>query len=160
MYNEPGRDEKALKISSPAFEQGGNIPELYSCNGKDYSPPLEWLNVPPEAETLALIMDDPDAPGGTFVHWVVYDMPSQVTKLEQDRPAGPNLPEGGTQGANNFGNTGYGGPCPPSGSHRYFFKLYALDSRLNLDPGATKDQLEQAMEGHILDKAELMANFP
>lgn len=151
-------DRKTMKIESQAFQADGMIPTSYSCDGQDTSPPLSWDAPPEGAQSLALIVDDPDAPGRTFVHWVLYDIPPETQQLPEG-VGSESTPGGGIQGKNDFGNIGYGGPCPPSGSHRYFFKLYALDRQLGLDTGATKAQLEAAMSGHILATAELIGRY-
>lgn len=148
----------SIELSSPAFADGDAIPAKYSCDGEDVSPPLQWRNVPQGAQSLALIMDDPDAPRGTWVHWVLYDIPPETGELPENVAPDDFLP-GGSQGNSSWNRIGYGGPCPPGGSHRYFFKLYALDALLNLDPGATKEQLLAAMEGHILAQGELMGTY-
>ena len=148
-----------MEIKSSAFSEGGMIPYQYTCDGKDISPPLAWQGVPDGAHSLALICDDPDAPVGTWVHWVYYDIPADKTGLSENVNTRENPPDGGTQGRNNFRKTGYGGPCPPGGTHRYFFKLYALDTILNLPPGATKKELLQKMEGHVISKAQLMGKY-
>lgn len=150
---------KTMKLESTAFIANGMIPFLYTCDGQDISPPLSWDAPPTGTQSLALIVDDPDAPGRIFVHWVVYDIPPEIRQLSQAVATTATLPNGGTQGENDFGNLGYGGPCPPSGIHRYFFKLYALDRELGLKSGATKAQLEAAMSGHILDSAELIGRY-
>lgn len=125
----------------------------YTCDGEDVSPPLQWSGVPPEAARLALIVDDPDAPAGTWVHWVLFDMPADLREL-------PEGGEAGVQGQTSFGQVGYGGPCPPGGSeHRYFFRLYALDQALGLPEGASRAEVDAAMEGHILAQAELMGLY-
>jgi hypothetical protein len=147
---------KVMEIKSPAFAQGEIIPKMYTCDGADISPPLEWTSAPEGTKSLALICDDPDAPMGTRVHWVVYDLPRSITKLPENIPPERILSGGGKQGTNDFPKIGYGGPCPPRGTHRYYFKLYALDTTVNLDPGATKKQLLKAMKGHILFESQLM----
>jgi len=150
---------KVMEIKSPAFEQEGMIPERYTCDGANVSPSLEWASAPEGTKSFALIYDDPDAPMGTWVHWVVYDLPESITKLPENIPPERILSGGGKQGTNDFRKIGYGGPCPPSGTHRYYFKLYALDTTVNLDPGATKDQLLKAMKGHILSEAQFMGKY-
>ena len=147
-----------MKIESPSFPDGGPIPRAFTCDGRDVSPPLSWTGLPAGAQTLALICDDPDAPGKTWVHWVLYDLPVSVGELPEGVPPQGEA-FGGRQGTNDFRKLGYGGPCPPSGTHRYFFKLYALDSPLRLPAGATKAQLERAMEGQILAQASLMGRY-
>lgn len=148
-----------IKIKSLAFEDGGMIPGKFTCDGLDVSPALEWESVPENAKTLAIICDDPDAPMGTWVHWVVFNIPVDLGGLEEDVPADEVLPTGAIQGKNDFRRIGYGGPCPPGGTHRYFFKIYALDTELDLSPGATKSQVLEAMEGHILAHGELMGRY-
>jgi len=143
-----------VQVTSAAFVQGEPIPVRYTCDGEDLSPPLSWRGVPPGTQSLVLIMDDPDAPVGTWVHWVLYNVPPEVEEL----------PEGvsgiGVEGMNSWQRTGYGGPCPPAGKpHRYFFKVYALDAPMNLPTGATKAQVERAMQGHLLAQGELMGTY-
>jgi hypothetical protein len=146
-------------LASSAFKDGGPIPPAYTCEGRDVSPPLSWTEPPPETKSLALIADDPDAPGKTWVHWVAYNLPPALRRLSEAVPTDDELPDGTRQGLTDFGRTGYGGPCPPSGTHRYFFKLYALGTVLDLGPGATKHQLERAMNGHVLGEARLMGTY-
>lgn len=141
----------SMKISSPEFANNKFIPKKFTCQGKDINPALIIEDIPKEAESLALIVDDPDAPMGTWIHWVVFDIPI-VKRIEEN-----SIP--GRQGSNDFGREDYGGPCPPSGTHRYFFKVYALDKKLNLSEGISLSVLESAMEGHILDKAELIGLY-
>jgi len=148
-----------IKITSPAFEEGGMIPEVYTCDGIDISPPLKWSSVLQGTKTLALICDDPDAPVGTWVHWVIFNIPGDITELPENIPPEQELANGGIQGMNDSRKIGYGGPCPPGGTHRYFFKIYALDTEVDLQPGATKSQLLNAMEGHILAKGQLMGTY-
>ncbi len=149
----------AFSIESRAFAKGGEIPAKFTCTGDDVSPALKWNEPPAGTQSLALIADDPDAPAGTWVHWVAYDIAPQTRELPEGAGKG-QLPGGGQQGKNDFRRSGYGGPCPPPGKpHRYFFKLYALDTKLNLKPGATKSDLEQAMKGHVLAQTELMGTF-
>ncbi len=143
-----------LKISSPAFAHQGSIPARYTCDGGDASPPLVVENVPAGARSLALIVDDPDAPAGMWVHWVLWNIPASTREIHED-----SVPAGGVQGKNDWGRNRYGGPCPPSGTHRYFFKLYALDTALNLDAVANKKSLERAMAGHVLARAELVGTY-
>jgi hypothetical protein len=150
---------KIMKIESTAFTANGMIPSVYTCDGQNISPDLNWDEPPLGTQSLALIVDDPDAPGQTFVHWVIYDLPPQIHHLPKAVAPQATLASGGVQGKNDFGKLGYGGPCPPSGVHRYFFKLYALDRELGLKAGATKDQLEAAMNGHILAAAELIGRY-
>ena len=141
-------DYKALKVSSSAFEEGKPIPLKYSCKGDDINPPLDIENIPEEAHSLVLIVDDPDAPGKTWVHWIVWNIPIMHHIKENSVP--------GTEGINDFKRNEWGGPCPPSGTHRYYFKVYALDTQLNLPLGTTKKQLEKAMDEHILAFGSLM----
>lgn len=148
-----------MKLESNAFSANGTIPAKYTCDAEDTSPDLRWDTPPVETQSLVLIVDDPDAPSGTFVHWVLYDLPSETRQLAEGVELGPTLEGGGVQGETSFGRLGYGGPCPPSGTHRYYFKLYALDGPLGLKSGATKQQVAAAMEGHILDSAELMGRY-
>ncbi len=149
-----------LKLSSSAFQPGGDIPREFTCEGADESPELSWSGAPPGTKSFALIADDPDAPAGTWVHWVIFDLPPETQHLPRGVPKQAELQGGGRQGNNDFDRVGYGGPCPPPGKpHRYFFKLYALDTPLNLKAGATKRDLERAMRGHILAQAELMGRY-
>lgn len=148
-----------FQLTSTAFSQGTPIPALYTCQGRDISPPLAWGEPPASTRSFALIMDDPDAPVGIWVHWVIYNLPPEARSLPEALPTDGQLPDGSLQGKNSWNRLGYGGPCPPSGTHRYFFKLYALDTTLSLSTGASKGQLIQAMEGHILAQAELMGTY-
>jgi hypothetical protein len=155
-----GGEVMAFELKSPAFEQGGNIPKRYTCEGQDISVPLIWKDAPLKTRSFALISDDPDAPIGIWVHWVIYDIPDTATELKEGIPTDASLPDGSRQGMNDFRRIGYGGPCPPPGKpHRYFFKLYALDTMLYLNPGATKKQLLKAMEGHILAETQLIGKY-
>lgn len=148
-----------MKIESPVFRDGGSIPAEYTCDGRDISPPLSWSGVPGGIRSLALICDDPDAPMGTWVHWVLYNLPSETLSLPEGVPPDAVLDSGALQGKNDFGRIGYGGPCPPSGKHRYFFKLYALDSLLSLKQGAEKKELLKAMEGHIRGECRIVGHY-
>jgi len=149
----------SIQITSPAFSEGNPIPKKYTCDAEDISPPLAWSGVPAGATSLALIADDPDAPVGTWVHWVIFNLPPTLTGLIEGIAKTPTV-EGGQQGNNDFRKTGYGGPCPPRGkSHRYFFKLYALDQELKLPSGASKADLENAMKGHVLAMGQLMGKY-
>jgi len=150
---------RIMKIASSAFNEGQKIPSKYTCDGQDVSPPLEWDSLPDGTESFSLICDDPDAPRGTWVHWVVYDIPPHMKNLAENVPPDRELGSGIRQGKNDWLKIGYGGPCPPSGTHRYYFKLYALDTKLNLKPGLTKEQLLQAMKGHVLAEAQLMGKY-
>ncbi|MFQ5798082.1 MAG: YbhB/YbcL family Raf kinase inhibitor-like protein [Bacteroidota bacterium] len=145
-----------IKMTSGAFEEGGMIPKQYTCDGPDVSPPLVWSSVPNGTKSLALICDDPDAPMGTWVHWVLFNLPPDIKELPEKVAPQKTLANGARQGTNDFRKIGYGGPCPPSGTHRYYFKLYALDTEINLEAGATKKELLKAMEGHILAEGQLM----
>ena len=142
-----------MKLTSSAFANNGNIPSDYTCDGAGLSPPLTLSDVPPNAKSLVLICDDPDAPVGTWDHWIVFNIPASAKEIQKGRE-----PQG-THGKNSWGRTGYGGPCPPSGTHRYFFKLYALDAALNLPPGSAKKQIEAAMQGYILANSELIGLY-
>ncbi len=149
-----------MQLISSAFKEGSPIPAKYTCDSTNVSPELKWTGAPPTAKSLALIADDPDAPVGTWVHWVLFDLPSNISELPEGLPRTQFIPAGGKQGLNDFKHLGYGGPCPPPGkAHRYFFKLYALDKQLDLKPGITKKDLEQAMQGHILAQAQLMGTY-
>jgi Raf kinase inhibitor-like YbhB/YbcL family protein len=149
----------ALEITSSAFAEGEMIPTRYTCDGPDVSPDLAWSGVPETAQSLALICDDPDAPVGTWVHWVLFNIPAGVSGLPSEIPPDANMENGARHGTNDFGRLGYGGPCPPGGTHRYFFKLYALDTALDLESGITKARLLEAMEGHIMAEAQLMDKY-
>ena len=147
-------------LTSPAFTDGATIPTQYTCTGADVSPPLQWTNPPAGTRSFALVVDDPDAPSGTWVHWVVYDIPETVQDIPEAIPKQDKFPKGGMQGMNDFKKVGHGGPCPPPGPpHRYYFRLYALDAVLNLKPRATKAQLLEASQRHILGEAMLMGRF-
>ena len=149
-----------LQISSTAFPEGGSIPKIYTCDSDNVSPPLAWSGAPTGTKSLALIVDDPDAPMGTWVHWVLFDIPASLSSLPEAVDRTPTVQGIGTQGKNDFGKTGYGGPCPPRGKpHRYFFKLYALDMALNLKAGASKAEVEKAMRGHILAQGLLIGTY-
>lgn len=148
-----------MELKSQAFQQGAMIPARYTCDGEDLSPPLDWSDPPGGTQSFALISDDPDAPVGTWVHWVVWNIPASNRALEENLPKTASLPNGAKQGTTDFRRVGYGGPCPPSGTHRYFFKLYALDTTLNLPASTTKKDLEKAMQSHILAQAELMGKY-
>ena len=148
-----------MEIKSQAFGQGGPIPARYTCDGQDISPPLSWSGAPAGTKSFALIADDPDAPAGTWVHWVVWNIPAGANALEENVPEKDTLPNGARQGTTDFGRIGYGGPCPPSGTHRYYFKLHALDATLNLTRSTTKKDLEKAMQGHVLAQADWMGTY-
>ncbi|HKG52734.1 MAG TPA: YbhB/YbcL family Raf kinase inhibitor-like protein [Anaerolineales bacterium] len=151
----------SLTVTSDAFANGQSIPAKYSCVGKNISPALAWNEPPAGTQSFALIVDDPDAPVGTWVHWVLFNIPSNTRNLQEDLPiTGKNVdPNAIYVGKNSSGNTRYDGPCPPSGTHRYYFKLYALDTTLSLLPGATKEQVLTEMKGHLLAQGELMGTF-
>lgn len=148
-----------MAIASAAFEPDGLIPAEYTCDGEDISPPLSWQGVPEAAQSLVVIVDDPDAPGGTFVHWVMYGLSSDVAALPAAVPPAAELEEGRRQGKNDFGNLGYGGPCPPRGIHRYVFKVYALDKSLALEAGASKRQVLEAISGQVLAGGKLVGRY-
>lgn len=150
----------AFQLKSTAFSNGDTIPKKFTCDGPDVSPALSWNDPPGGATAFALIMDDPDAPGGTWVHWVLYDLPASARELPEGVPKTQDLESAARQGINDFRRIGYGGPCPPPGAtHRYSFRLYALDRPTQLHAGATKGDLERAMKGHILAQAELLGRF-
>jgi Raf kinase inhibitor-like YbhB/YbcL family protein len=149
----------AFELTSPVFAPGESIPTKYTCDGDDISPPLAWTDPPAGTQSFALICDDPDAPVGTWVHWVLYNLPADARSLPEAVPSGAELSGGGLHGENSWRRLGYGGPCPPSGTHRYFFKLYALDTVLDLDAGVDKKQVLRAMDGHVLAQAELMGVY-
>lgn len=148
-----------FELTSTAFPDGQTIPSRYTCEGEDISPELSWGLPPSGTKAFALISDDPDAPRGTWVHWVVYNIPSSVRQLSEAFPKDAELPDGTRQGMTDFGRIGYGGPCPPSGIHRYFFKLYALERTLPLPPGVTAKELEESMYGHVLAEAKLLGTY-
>lgn len=149
-----------MQLKSSAFEGGADIPSRFTCDGANISPALHWSAPPKDTRSFALVMDDPDAPGRTWVHWLIYDLPPGARELPESVPPDARLASGAQQGRNDFRRPGYGGPCPPPGpAHRYFFKLYALDTTLDLGDGAKRAQLERAMRGHILAEAELMGRY-
>ena len=152
-------NDNHFSLSSSAFTQNGTIPSVYTCDSKDkngISPPLKWENAPKETVSFVIIMDDPDAPVGNWDHWLIFNIPATITKLDEDLKT---LPTGAQLGANSWDRSNYGGPCPPDREHRYFFKVYALDIMLPLEEGASKQEIEAAMEGHILAQAQLMARY-
>lgn len=153
-----GAKMETIQITSPAFDHGGMIPPKYTCDGDDISPPLEWDTLPQGTKSIVIIADDPDAPAKTWVHWLVWNLPPSFKGLEENIEPSDEL-GGATQGTTDFGKTGYGGPCPPSGTHRYFFKIYALDTTLDLEPSATKNDLLEAMQPSILAQGELMGKY-
>ena len=149
-----------ITLTSTAFEDGGKIPNLYTCEGDDISPPLQWSGAPVTARSYAMVCEDPDAPRGTWIHWVLYNISGDAVELTKAVPTLPELPSGARHGRNTAGDMAYAGPCPPPGGpHRYYFRLYALDITLNLPPGATKAELEQAMNQHILAQGTLMGTY-
>jgi len=149
----------AVTITSSSFTEGGLIPKKHTCDAEDISPDLNWSGVPKEVKSLALICDDPDAPVGTWVHWVLFNIPADVTTLQAGVSPDAVLKNGARHGKNDFRKLGYGGPCPPGGTHRYFFKIYALDTLLSLESGSTKSQLLAAMKGHVLAEGQLMGKY-
>ena len=155
----PPTTSGSIKLTSTAFKEGEPVPPQYTCDGVNVSPSLEWSGVPKSAKTLVIFADDPDAPAGTWVHWVLYNLPADNIGMVENLPATDELRAGGFQGKNDFGKIGYGGPCPPSETHRYFFKIYALDSELPLKAGATKAEVEKAMEGHVVTQGQLMGMY-
>ncbi len=168
----PSPEQLTIKLRSTAFADGGMIPHRFTCDGSDRSPDLSWSGVPAKSRTLALICDDPDAPAGTWSHWVVFNLPAQVAGLKEGVPASERVPNTSmeesppagsnpdvTQGKNDFGKVGYEGPCPPSGAHRYFFRLYALDERLELGSEATRTDVLKAIKGHILAEGRLIGKY-
>ena len=151
--------DMAITITSSAFAEGAIIPKKYTCDAEDISPDLKWSGVPQGTKSLALICDDPDSRGGPWVHWVLFNIPAEVTALAAGVPSDATLKNGARHGQNDFRKLGYGGPCPPRSAHRYFFKLYALDTVLTLESGSTKDQVLAAMKGHILAEGQLMGKY-
>jgi Raf kinase inhibitor-like YbhB/YbcL family protein len=143
-----------IKITTPAFREGGAIPVRFTCHGANISPQLEIVRAPSGAKSLALIVDDPDAPSGLFTHWLVWDIDPQKTTFPEN-----SAPAGAAQGTNDFGKRGYGGPCPPSGIHRYFFRVFALNNALNLKAGAKRSELDKAMSGHVIGQGELTGRY-
>lgn len=153
-------DQKSeIKVTSVAFKEGQPIPRQYTCAGVNISPPLEWSGVPKAAKTIAIIVNDPDAPSGDWVHWVLYNVPADNIGFVENVPATETLKAGGFQGKNDFGKVGYGGPCPPAGTHRYFFKLYAVDTELPLKAGATWAELQTALDDHVVAQGQLMGTY-
>ncbi len=143
-----------MQIKSKAFKNNGNIPKKYTCDGEDINPPLEFVDVPKDAVSLALVADDPDAPSKTWIHWIVWNINPETKEIAENEKL-----EKAVEGVTDFGKPGYGGPCPPSGSHRYFFRIYALDTKLNLDPSSDINQLQPEIDNHTIAKAELMARY-
>jgi Raf kinase inhibitor-like YbhB/YbcL family protein len=160
VAQEGGTQGMAFAVTSPSFQNGGSIPKKFTCDGADVSPELQWTAPPTGTQSFALIADDLDAPVGTWIHWVLFDLPAETKALAEGVAKVDQPPTGGRQGRNDFRKVGYGGPCPPPGKpHRYFFRVYALDKKLGLKPGASRQELDQAMQGHILAKAELMGTY-
>lgn len=155
-----GGTSMAMNVASSAFDEGTNIPKKYTCEGTNVSPQLQLSGIPAGTKSIALICDDPDAPMGTWVHWLLYNLPADTTTLAEGIAKTDSLPNGAAQGVNSGGKVGYDGPCPPPGNpHRYFFKVYALDTKLSLASRTTKKDVEAAMQGHILDKAAVMGKY-
>jgi Raf kinase inhibitor-like YbhB/YbcL family protein len=155
-----GRAVMTIQVSTSSFKAGGTIPTKFTCSGADVSPELSWPPPPADAKSLALIVDDPDAPAGTWNHWLLYNLPPSVHALPENQPRSAELPNGALQGKNDFGKFGYNGPCPPPGKpHRYFFRLYALDIKLDLKAGADRRTLDEALKGHIVAQGEVMGTF-
>jgi len=148
-----------IKLTSPAFQDNGPIPSKYTCDSENISPPLQWENIPDKTKAIVLICDDPDAPMGTWVHWVLYNLPKEKRSLEENFPDDETLEKGIRQGLNDFGHLGYGGPCPPGGTHRYFFKIYALDCRFEITQIPDKKMIENLMTGHILAQGLLTGKY-
>ena len=152
--------EGAMQVNSKMISPGGEFPKRETCDGQNTSPQLGWSGAPPATKSFALILDDPDAPGGTFTHWVVWNLPAGTHELPENLPKTAELAEGARQGRNDFGKVGYGGPCPPPGKpHRYFFRVFALDNAPAIKPGAGRGELERALQGHILAHGELMGRY-
>jgi hypothetical protein len=159
-YELQGGRAMSFALKSTAFANGGEIPRRYACDGADLSPALSWDNAPAGTQSLALIADDPDAPSGTWTHWIIWNIAAKATILPEGIPKAEVLDNGARQGRNDFKRIGYGGPCPPPGKpHRYFFKLYALDARLDVKPGAGRNELELAMKPHVLSQTEWMGTY-
>lgn len=158
---EPDRGTAAaMVLRSSAFADGQPIPDKYTCHGEDVSPPLQWSGAPARTKSIALTVEDPDAPMGIFTHWIIFDVPPAANGFPENETRSGTLPDGSKQGKNSFGNIGYNGPCPPAGkTHHYLFKVYALDTVLNLDPGATKSDLFDAMKGHVLAQGEWTGTY-
>jgi len=152
-------DKAEIKLTSVAFKEGEAIPRAYTCDGANVSPPLEWAGVPKTATTIAIVADAPDAPGGTCTHWLLYNLPADNIGLVENLTATEKVAAGGFQGTNDFGKIGYGGPCPPSGTHHYFFRIYAIDSELPLKAGVSKAELLKAMDGHVVLPGQLMGTY-
>ena len=150
----------AIEVTTPRFEHGEMIPEKFTCDGDNISPLIRWDNLPKGTISVALLLDDPDAPGGVFTHWIVYNLPGNLTELEEITPKAKNLDNGAIQGKNDFGDYGYGGPCPPEGeTHHYYFRIFALSRKLEPEDGSNRNTLLQAMEGNIIDEGEYMGRY-
>jgi Raf kinase inhibitor-like YbhB/YbcL family protein len=154
-----GENTMTIKITSTAFKEGEMIPSKYTCDGENISPQIAWTNFPDKTKSFVLISDDPNAPMGTWVHWVVYNIPANVSELKEKFPKDAKSDDGTMQGTTDFKRIGYGGPCPPSGTHRYYFKIYALDTILKVKPGLTKNEILNEMQGHILAEGQLMGKY-
>ena len=153
-------EKTSIKLTSSTFNDGELIPRKYTYDGEDVSPPLHWSGVPASTKALVLVVDDPDAPGGTWVHWLVYDLPPELTSLPENIASAMEHAGSAKQGMNDFRKIGYGGPCPPSGMHRYYFKLYALDAKPSLNnPGTSKDEVLKQLAGHTIAQGELMGRY-
>jgi Raf kinase inhibitor-like YbhB/YbcL family protein len=148
-----------IKVKSAVFDEGEPIPTRYTCSGVDVSPPLKWDPLPENTESVALICEDPDAPGGIWTHWVLFNLPRDTMGLSEHVMGREILDNGAIQGMNDFGRVGYGGPCPPGETHRYFYKVYALDVKLDLPPRSTRTELLEAMDGHVLDQGQIMGYY-
>lgn len=148
-----------IKITSTVFNEGEDIPDMYSCNGVNISPPLNWDVIPEDTESIAIICEDPDASGDPWTHWIIFNLPADTRNLPEHVMGREELENGAMQGLNDFGSVGYGGPCPPSGTHRYLFKIYALDRKLDLPPLIGRGEFLKAIEGHVIDQGELMGVF-
>ncbi len=148
-----------IEVTSSAFKEGEAIPAKYTCDGENISPPLSWSGIPEKTKSIALIADDPDAPGKTWVHWVLFNLPPDTTSLEENIPGDKELKNGSKQGVTDFGDHGYGGPCPPGGTHRYNFKIYALDEVIEHSSNIKKQDLIDTMDGHILEEGQLMGKY-
>jgi len=158
--NHAAPSEGAMQINSKLISPGGEFPKRETCDGLNTSPQLAWSGAPPGTKSFALILDDPDAPGGTFTHWMVWNIPAGTHELPENLPKTAELTDGARQGHNDFGKVGYGGPCPPPGKpHRYFFRLFALDNAPAVKAGAGREELERALQGHILARGELMGRY-
>ncbi|MBV9865917.1 MAG: YbhB/YbcL family Raf kinase inhibitor-like protein [Abitibacteriaceae bacterium] len=155
----PDMAKKTIQLSSPAFKSGGLLPRTYTCDGPNISPPLQWADVPESIKSLAIVCQDPDAPQGAWTHWLLMNITPHTTTLKENIPTQDTLPHGAIQGQNDFGKIGYGGACPPSGTHRYIFRIYALNSKLNIPAGATKAQVFPALQGHVIAEGELMSRY-